>query len=367
MSHQTVLLIMSCCATAHLVITAVMGLYARYQVKYLSITWIMGIFAAMIAVAAHFSIRAVPENLGILHPSLLLLLMAITYLQSIFPLSIPMPGYLQWGRMWKYALPAIVMLAIYGLGGLLGSSPVVITDLDDFAQHLLSGDVLLRLGILGICIYYILNIFRLPHRLTHVPFPRYLVGYSTVLGMSAIFYIIITIAYTPMLAMVYLLVFTILNLYLCFRTLESTALTLPRPVIEKVKKEPTAEEIVQAENDFNEANLQRFHRIEFWMQNHPESWKDYTFGRDKLCEETGLNRHLLLQCLRSQDYYNVHDYINSYRIAELKQQIANGSITSITECLKIGFGTTKTVRNCFQKHVGMSIDDFLAQYSRKSQ
>jgi len=368
MSTQAAMLIMACCTTAHLMVTAVFALYARHQIKYLSLAWIMGIFTVMLAVSTPFCSKGIIGTLGMLHPGPLLVLMAISFLQSIFPLSIPMPAYLQMGRMWKYATPAIVMLAVYLIGFLLGSRPVTINSFPDLFTHLISGDVLLRLGVLGISIYYIINIFRLPHILTHVPFPRYLIGYSMVLGLSAVFYIVMTIAHQPWMDITYVLLFTTLNMYLCFRTLETMALTLPRPVIEEVSNEPTAEEIQKAEEDFNEANLQRFHRVEFWMQNHREEWTDNTFGRDRLCEATGYNRHLLLQCVRSQGYYNVHDYINSYRISELKAMIQKGKVTSLTACQDAGFGTIKTVRSCFLKHEGVSIDEYLAQNSsRKSQ
>ena len=362
-SPQTTLIILLCCSMAHLVIAMVMALFARHQVKYLAITWIMAIFAVAMLVECFFTDILANGRPGILHPYALMAVMVISFLQSIYPLSIPMPGYLQWGRMWRYALPAITLILLYGGAILLGSKPVIINNIDDIRQHLLSGDMLMRLAMMLTSFWYIINIFRLPHRLTHVEFPRYLVGYSTLVGLSVIFYLIVAVDYDARLIMIYLIIFTLLNLYLCFRTLETTALELPKPVIQEVEIAPTDEEMKKAEDDFNEANRQRFQRVQFWMQNNGAVWTDSTFNRDQLCRETGLNRHLMLQCLRSQGYNNVHDYINSYRLEELKRRICRGQVSTLTECLDAGFGTVKTVRACFLKLDGITLDQYLREHS----
>jgi len=196
--------------------------------------------------------------------------------------------------------------------------------------------------------------------------PGYLFGYSLALGLSVIFYLIVGIFYSPVLLTIYVAIFTLLNLYLAFRTLENMAIHLPMPVIEEIKEEPSLETITSAEHeDFNEANLQRFKRIQYWMQNHHNEWMEKTFGRDNLCEATGYNRHLLLQSVRSQGYNNIHDYINSYRIDELKHRVTHGTITTISETLDVGFGTTKTVRSCFLKLEGTSLDDYLAKNEKQ--
>ena len=88
-------------------------------------------------------------------------------------------------------------------------------------------------------------------------------------------------------------------------------------------------------------------------------WLESTFGRDRLCEMTGINRHLMLQCLRSQGYNNIHDYINSYRINALKQKVKTGEIKTAADAVLVGFGSGKTARNCFERMEGMSLDDYL--------
>lgn len=96
---------------------------------------------------------------------------------------------------------------------------------------------------------------------------------------------------------------------------------------------------------------------------HDREWQDNTFGRDRLCEATGINRHLLLQCLRSQGYNNCHDYINSYRISALKRGVAEGTIRSVNDCVVVGFGSSKTARSCFERMEGVSLDDYLKRKS----
>lgn len=363
MSATAILLIISCCATAHLVITCVLALYARHRVEYLCLAWINGIFGFSLAAAACFSATIGIKQPGALHPLMMLLLVGVCYLQSIYPLSIPMPAFLQWRRMWAYARPAIVLIVLYVLTMLLGGKQVMLYSTTDLQHNLMNVGIWLRVASMGLCLYYILNIFRLPHRLArHADVPRYMLGYCLALGISATYYCFCAIYYDIRLVMVYLGIFTLLNLYLAFRTLETMALSLPKPVIKEVKKEPAPEEVAKAEQeDFNEANLLRFQRIQAWMQSHKDEWKDNTFGRDRLCEAVGYNRHLVLQSVRSQGFYNTHEYINSFRIAELKRMVRRGEASTLTECCDAGFGTIKTVRSCFERSEGRAIDGWLKE------
>ena len=149
---------------------------------------------------------------------------------------------------------------------------------------------------------------------------------------------------------------------MCLRSLETIALSLPRPEMQVVDVEPVLEENEDDEEDFNEANIRRFERTEFWMQHHRDVWKENTFGRDQLCEATGINRHLLLQSVRSQGHNNIHDYINAYRVKELQRMITAGEARTLSECLEAGFGTIKTARSSYEKVTNESLDDSLARY-----
>lgn len=361
MSATTILLIISCCATAHLVITCVLGLYARHRIEYLCLAWINGIFGFSLTAVACFNAIIGIRQPGALHPMMMLLLVAVCYLQSIYPLSIPMPAFLQWKRMWFYALPAIVLIVLYMLTMLLGGKQVLLYSGTDLKHNFLNVGIWLRVASMGLCLYYIINIFRMPHRMArHADVPRYMIGYCVALGISALYYCICAIYYNITMLMIYLGIFTMLNLYLAFRTLETMALSLPKPVIREVKEEPATEEVAKAEQeDFNEANLLRFQRIQLWMQKHKEEWKDNTFGRDRLCEAVGYNRHLVLQSVRSQGFNNTHEYINSFRIAELKRMVKRGEASTLSECCDAGFGTIKTVRSSFERLEGRPIDGWL--------
>ena len=90
-------------------------------------------------------------------------------------------------------------------------------------------------------------------------------------------------------------------------------------------------------------------------------WISNGFTRDKLCEETGINRQLMLQCLRSQGHNNIHEYITTYRIEELKRLVLAGRICSVSDCVRVGFATTKTARTCFERIEGRNLDEYIAQ------
>lgn len=360
MSENVLFLTLGGSALVHFLVTCVMGLFARHRVQYLCLAWVNGIFFCTLLVATLFSHTIAEGQPGILHPAMLVALLCACYLQSIYPLNISMPGFLQWERMWLYARPILVLLAIYIGAVLLGSRIVYIYTAEELVENILSSDILMRLCALVLSIYYIVNIFRLPHRMAkHANVPRYLIGYCIAMGLSVVFYTYIAIFYDLTLLAIYVVLFTVLNLYLMFRTLETLALQLPHPVIKEVSEEQGARSKEHEEEDFNEANLHRFQRINFWMQNHKEEWKDSTFGRDRLCQEVGLNRHLVLQSVRSQGFNNVHDYISSFRVAELKRMISRGEVKTLNDTLAAGFGTTQTVRACFLKVEGITLDDYL--------
>lgn len=366
MTSSTILLILACSATAHLMVSATTGIYARHKVQYLCLAWVNGIFGVLLATVAFLSNQIAEGKPGIMHPAMIMPLLCGVYLQSIFPLSIPMPGFLQAKRMVKYARPVIALIAVYSIARLMGSKIVIMHSFNEVIQNLLSSDVLLRILALGISIYYIVNIFLIPRRMTHkADIPSYLIGYCVSLGFSVVFFTIVSILYNPTALMIYIIIFTLLNIYLAFRTLEEMAIHLPQPALLEIEEEPT-EDVVEraAMEDFNEANLLRFKRIEFWMQNNKEEWTDNTFGRDRLCEAVGYNRHLILQSVRSQGYNNVHDYINRYRIEELKLLITKGKISALGEVVDAGFGTVQTARSCFLKMEGITLDEFWNQQKK---
>ena len=113
--------------------------------------------------------------------------------------------------------------------------------------------------------------------------------------------------------------------------------------------------------DFNEMNQKRYMRVQLWMQGHKSEWMSNGFTRESLCEGTGINRQLMLQCLRSQGHNNIHDYITTYRIEELKRLVQIGRIGSVSDCVQVGFATTKTARSCFERIEGHNLDEYIAQ------
>ena len=160
--EQIVLLVLACCTTVHFVLACVMSIYSRHKIQYLCLAWVNGLFFAMFLLAAFFSARIANGQPGVLHPMMLVSLVVACFLQSIYPLSIPMPAYLQWGRMWKYAAPAIVLIVIYIPIFLFVDELLIVPSVKDLAANFYKTDLILRFAALGLCIYYIVNIFRLP-------------------------------------------------------------------------------------------------------------------------------------------------------------------------------------------------------------
>jgi AraC-like DNA-binding protein len=154
--------------------------------------------------------------------------------------------------------------------------------------------------------------------------------------------------------------------------METLIQKMPHPeiVLESVEREVTGAEIAfvvdedKRQSDFNEQNQSRYARLQLWMKQNKAEWTANGFTRDRLCEATGINRQLMLQCLRSQGHNNVHEYITAYRVAELKRMVLRGEVSSLADCVSAGFGSVKTARSCFERIEGSSLDDFLRLNAR---
>ena len=281
-----------------------------------------------------------------------------------------MPGFLQMERMLKYAIPAFIVIIVGWI--LVHTLGVVTTTLtmDQLLGNVFSIDVLWRLFTLGVGFYYYINIIRLPRILAkRTRIPLYLLVYTAMMGLSGILYLYVSISYSPSILCWWVIGFTLVDMLLVFPELESlaehllhatAALEAERQVTSQIKVNQQKE--IQREEDFNEMNLMRYNRVQYWMQNNRQSWCSYTFNRDMLCEETGINRQLLLQCLRSQGHNNVHDYLTLYRVEELRRLIKTGALTSVQECDMAGFGSVKTARLAFQRVLGIDLDEYISDH-----
>lgn len=362
--HTLILVTIEFSCVAHLMMSLVLFYLARRSVQFLSQAWIMLLICVMHSAALAFIAThdAIPQ-LGILHPILLIYLLACSYLLSIYPLGLTMPGYLQWGRMWKYATPALVLISIYSVGAAVGSNLASVYTPQDIRDYFLSGDVVLRILALLLSGYYIVNIFRLPHRLVRrMELPSNLIAYGAALGMISILFVVITVRFNLALLTVYLLLFTLVNMFLFFRILRPTVESISYPDFRQVETPPTREEITQSEaDDFNEANLHRFEVMEYVMQ-HEKPYTDSAFNRERLCRLAGFNRHIALQSLRSQGYNDIHEYISRYRVAELKRLIEERRITDLKQSSLVGFKSTKTAQTSFERYEGTELNAFIARY-----
>ncbi len=365
--HTLVLITTELSAAVHLMMSLVMFYLARRSVQFLSLAWIMLLICVMHSVALFFvATHSVIPPLGILHPVLLIYLMACSFLLSIYPLGLCMPGYLQWGRMWGYAVPALVVIFIYCIGAAVGSNLATVYDVHDFRRFFLSGDVFLRMAALLLSGYYIVNIFRLPHRLVRkMQLPSDLIAYGAALGLVSVFFIVVTIRFSAVLLTIYLFLFTMVNLFLFFRILRPTVEAISYPDFRQVEKPPTKEEITQSEvEDFNEANLHRFEVMEYVMQ-HDRPFVDPNFNRERLCRLAGFNRHMALQSLRSQGYNDIHEYISRYRVAELRRLIEAGEVTDVKQSNRVGFRSPTTAVTSFLRYEGIELPAFIeAQKAR---
>lgn len=363
-----VTVVFACCATAHFVGMCLTGILARHRVQYLSLAWILAIFFVVIAIVAMFGRTVADGRPGLLNPYMLLMLVAGSYLQSIYSLGLVMPGFLQWGRMLRYASPVLLLAVVYIIAIFPAGQLTIVYSADELFQNILSLDLLLRLLALFLGVFYVVNIVFLPRRLAYkTTFPLSLIAYTVVLILSVVLYFYTALNYTPMLLCSYMVMFTLLNFFWVCHSMEILVSKVPHPDITLSVEESTIEEKPEEapsdnkrQMDFNEMNQRRYIQVQLWMQGHKADWLSNGFTRDKLCEETGINRQLMLQCLRSQGHNNIHDYITTYRIEELKRLVQAGRIGSVSDCVQVGFATTKTARSCFERIEGRSLDEYIA-------
>ncbi len=362
--HTLLLIVTVFVATAHFMMSLVMFYLSRRSVQFLSQAWIMLLMCLLYCGGLVFiATNDVIPQPGILHPILLIYLLICSYLLSIYPLGLCMPGYLQWGRMWGYAVPALGLISLYGIGAAAGSNLANVYSFDDIQQYFLSGDVILRILSLLLSGYYIVNIFRLPHRLVRkMQLPNDLIAYGGALGIVSLLFVVLSVRFSILLLVVYMFLFTVVNMFLFFRTLRPTVRAISYPTFKQIVTPPTKEEITQSEvEDFNEANLHRFEVMEYVMQKE-RPYLDATFNRERLCRLAGFNRHVALQSLRSQGYNDIHEYIICYRVAEIKRRVESGQITDVRQVESVGFRSVRTAVTSFERYEGLDLENFIAQH-----
>ena len=364
-----VTVVFACCATAHFVGMCLTGILARHRVQYLSLAWILAIFFVVIAIVAMFGEEVADGRPGLLNPYMLLMLVAGSYLQSIYSLGLVMPGFLQWGRMLRYAAPVLILAVVYVIALFPAERLTIVYSADELFKNILSLDLMLRLVALFLGGFYVVNIIFLPRRLAYkTTFPLSLIAYTAVLTLSVVLYFYTALNYTPMLLCFYMVIFTLSNFFWVCHSIEVLVTKIPHPDISLgVEGDDVEEKAVEESSDmkrqldFNEMNQKRYMRVQLWMQGHKSEWMSNGFTRESLCEGTGINRQLMLQCLRSQGHNNIHDYITTYRIEELKRLVQIGRIGSVSDCVQVGFATTKTARSCFECIEGHNLDEYIAQ------
>lgn len=349
MIETTVMLTFVVAATAHFVLCAVVSLFAYHRVEYLPLAWISGICALALGVVACFSPNVAHGHPDALHPAMVWMLLIGIFLQSFYTFGFSMPGFLQLGRMLRYASPIAVVSVVY----------LLFPD----AWWLKGLTLLVGVG-------YIVNIYAVPLRYAkRTRVPAYLRTYTAALALTYAFYVYIALHYNPLLLCGFVFCVTSLNGYMAFRTFDGVVKHLPRPGVSEIlpQREAVSEGVsndADEGEDFNEKNLERYLAVERWMRENKQQWMDFTFNRECLCREVGLNRQLLLQCLRSQGHNNIHDYLMLYRVKELKHLIERGEITQMSECVDAGFGAVKTARSCFDKVEGLDLDEFIERHRR---
>lgn len=359
-------------AVTHLTMSIVFFIYARRSVAYLAQAVIQLLVFVIYAVALFFvAMHGTSEltPLGMFHPTLLMALLVTSFLLSIIPLGMVMPGYLQAGRMIKYASPTAGLILLYLLGLLAGSRPIIIDDFEALCSSLLSGDVLLRVASVMLSTYYVLNIIVLPHRLNSragYSLPANVVTYASLLGIVQLLLVATSIWFSYPLIILYEVLFTSVSVMLSSCMIKANIRVQPYPEIHIVDNPPTTQEIAEVEDkDFNVANARRFESIEYAMQ-HEKPYVAPDFNREALCRLSGFNRHILLQTLRSQGYNDVHDYISRYRVSELRRLIETHKITDIRQHDSVGFRTLKTAVLAFERYEHEDLAAFIKRHAAGS-
>ena len=192
--------------------------------------------------------------------------------------------------------------------------------------------------------------------------PSDLIAYGSALGLVCVLFVVVTVRFSLVLLTVYMLLFTLVNMFLFFRILRPTVNSISYTDFRQVETPPTKEEITQSEAaDFNEANLHRFEVMEYIMQ-HERPYTDDTFNRERLCRLAGFNRHVALQSLRSQGYNDIHEYISRYRVAELRRLIEMGKVTDLKQVTMVGFRSARTAVVGFERYENLDLSAFLESY-----
>ena len=76
----------------------------------------------------------------------------------------------------------------------------------------------------------------------------------------------------------------------------------------------------------------------------------------------GTNRTSLSKAIREQGFKSFQDYLNRYRIEELKRQLKEGDLLSLGELyVQVGFGSKSTFFRCFREYEGITPMEYIRQ------
>ena len=93
-------------------------------------------------------------------------------------------------------------------------------------------------------------------------------------------------------------------------------------------------------------------------------FRDNEINLTKLSKELGISSHILSQVLNQHYNINFYEYINQFRIDEVKKQLLikeNQNLTIISIAFDAGFNSKSSFQKIFKKYVGKTPSTYMKE------
>lgn len=135
----------------------------------------------------------------------------------------------------------------------------------------------------------------------------------------------------------------------------SSKVIVPEPVAQIVQVESDQKKYQKSglSKDELERSAERLHQV----MNRDKPFLDNDLTLKKLAESLAMSSHHLSQVINEKSGKNFYDYINEFRIEEVKRELQNpkkDNHTILAIALDCGFSSKSTFNICFKKYTGLT-------------
>jgi AraC-like DNA-binding protein len=262
-----------------------------------------------------------------------------------YPIEVINPGWFNKRRGLLLALPALMTLAL----PLCGVNYQHLTSLSDVVSHLTDFDVMVRIAIVGIMIFYTFLLWFIPHNWRESSVDNHWIRRANLfmLIMALLFFtqVFTTLPWSFHIHVTW--VCATFVYFTCFELFERLSpSTLPQP------STPIASGDERGNTSLWEQICQV---VDEW-----EAWRNPNTSVETISTAVGTNRIYVARCIKEHTGLTVNDYINQKRVDFIASELKKAPLSHKEIYFAAGYRSRQTAYRNFLKFKGVSPTDFSA-------